>query len=75
MLVPPEGLRAPELPGVHPGGRPQESGGDSKAMAMARRALSSKYENVLENLETFGINQKILGKFGILEEKTPFLAS
>ena len=32
MLAPPEGLRAPELPGVNPGGRPQESGGDSKAI-------------------------------------------
>ena len=28
----PEGLRAPELPGVDPGGQPQESGGDSKAI-------------------------------------------
>ena len=32
MLAPPEGLRAPGVPGVNPGGRPQESGGDSKAM-------------------------------------------
>ena len=32
ILAPPEGLRAPELPGVNPGGRPQESGGDSKAI-------------------------------------------
>ena len=31
-VPPPEGLRAPELPGVNPGGRPQESGGDSKAI-------------------------------------------
>ena len=27
-----EGLCAPELPGVNPGGRPQESGGDSKVI-------------------------------------------
>ena len=32
ILAPPEGLRAPEVPGVNPGGRPQESGGDSKAI-------------------------------------------
>ena len=32
ILAPPEGLRAPELPGVNPGGRPQESGSDSKAI-------------------------------------------
>ena len=32
ILAPPEGLRAPELPGVNPGGRAQESGGDSKAI-------------------------------------------
>ena len=32
MLAPPEGQRAPELPGVNPGGRPQESWGDSKAI-------------------------------------------
>ena len=32
ILAPPEGLRAPELPGVNPGGGPQESGGDSKAI-------------------------------------------
>ena len=32
MLAPPEGLRAPELPGVNPGGRPQESGDDSKVI-------------------------------------------
>ena len=30
--APPEGLRAPELPGVNPGGGPKESGGDSKAI-------------------------------------------
>ena len=30
LLAPPEGLRAPEQPGVNPGDRPQESGGDSK---------------------------------------------
>ncbi len=32
ILAPPEGLRAPEVPGVNPGGRPQESGSDSKAI-------------------------------------------
>ena len=32
ILAPPEGLRAPGVPGVNPGGRPQESGGDSKAI-------------------------------------------
>ena len=32
ILAPPEGLRAPELPGVNTGGRPQESGGDFKAI-------------------------------------------
>ena len=32
ILAPPEGLRAPELPGVNPGGRPQESGGNSKVI-------------------------------------------
>ena len=32
LLAPPEGLRAPGVPGVNPGGRPQESGGDSKAI-------------------------------------------
>ena len=31
-VAPPEGLRAPELPGVNPGDRPQKSGGDSKAI-------------------------------------------
>ena len=31
-LVPPEGLRAPRVPGVDPGGRPQESGGDPKVI-------------------------------------------
>ena len=31
-LAPPEGLRAPELLVVNPGGRPQESEGDSKAI-------------------------------------------
>ena len=28
LLDPPEGLRAPGVPGVNPGGRLQESGGD-----------------------------------------------
>ena len=32
FLAPMEGLRAPELPGVNPGDRPQELGGDSKAI-------------------------------------------
>ena len=32
LIAPPEGLRTPELPGVNPGDRPQESGGDSKAI-------------------------------------------
>ena len=32
LLAPLEVLRAPELPGVNPGDRPQESGGDSKAI-------------------------------------------
>ena len=32
ILAPPEELRAPELPGVNPGGWPRESGGDSKAI-------------------------------------------
>ena len=32
ILAPPEGLRALEVPRVNPGGRPQESGGDSKAI-------------------------------------------
>ena len=32
LLAPPEGLRAPGVHGVNPGGRPQESGGDSKAI-------------------------------------------
>ena len=32
LLAPPEGLRAPGLPGVNPRGRPQESGGDSKVI-------------------------------------------
>ena len=32
ILAPPEGLRAPGLPGVNPGGRLQGSGGDSKAI-------------------------------------------
>ena len=32
LLAPPKGLRALELPGVNPGDRPQESGGDSKAI-------------------------------------------
>ena len=31
LLAPPEGLRDPGVPGVNPGGRLQESGGDSKA--------------------------------------------
>ena len=29
ILAPPEELLSPELPGVNPGGQPQESGGDS----------------------------------------------
>ena len=33
LLAPPEGLRAPELPGVNTGDRPKESGGDSKAIS------------------------------------------
>ena len=32
ILAPPEGLRALELPGVNPGGRPQDSEGDSRAI-------------------------------------------
>ena len=32
LLAPPEGLHAPGVPGVNPGGLPQESGGDSKAI-------------------------------------------
>ena len=32
LLAPPEGLRALGVPGVNPKGRPQESGGDSKAI-------------------------------------------
>ena len=32
ILAPLEGLRAPGVPGVNPGVRPQESGGDSKAI-------------------------------------------
>ena len=32
ILAPPDGLRGLGLPGVNPGGRPQESGGDSKAI-------------------------------------------
>ena len=32
LLAPPEGLRALELIEVNPGGQPQESGGDSKAI-------------------------------------------
>ena len=32
LLAPLEGLRALELLGVNPGGQPQESGGDSKAI-------------------------------------------
>ena len=32
LLAPPEGLRAPELLGVNPRDRPQESGGDSKVI-------------------------------------------
>ncbi len=32
ILAPPEGLRAPGVPKVNPVGRPQESGGDSKAI-------------------------------------------
>ena len=32
ITLPPEGLRAPGVPGVNPGGLPQESGGDSKAI-------------------------------------------
>ena len=32
ILAPPEGLHVPELPGVNPGGRPQESGDDYKAI-------------------------------------------
>ena len=32
ILSPPEGLHAPKLPGVNPGGRLRESGGDSKAI-------------------------------------------
>ena len=32
ILAPPEGLRAVEVPRVNPGSRPQESGGDSKAI-------------------------------------------
>ena len=32
LLAPPEGLCAPGLPGVNPGGGPQESGSDSKAI-------------------------------------------
>ena len=32
LLAPPEGLRDPGYPGSTPGGRPQESGGDSKAI-------------------------------------------
>ena len=32
ILAPPEGLRALELPVVNPGGRPRESGGDSKVI-------------------------------------------
>ena len=33
ILAPSEGLRALELPGVNPKGRPQESGGDFKAIS------------------------------------------
>ena len=32
ILAPPERLSALELPGVNPGGRPQESGGDSNVI-------------------------------------------
>ena len=32
ILASPEGLRGLGLPGVNPRGRPQESGGDSKAI-------------------------------------------
>ena len=32
MLAPPEGLGAPGLPGVNPGGGSQESGSDSKGI-------------------------------------------
>ena len=32
ILAPPEGLRGLRPPGVNPGGQPQESGGDSKAI-------------------------------------------
>ena len=32
ILATPEGLHAPELPGVNPGDQPQDSGGDSKAI-------------------------------------------
>ena len=32
ILAPPEGLRAPELPGINPGGQPHESGDDSKVI-------------------------------------------
>ena len=32
LLAPQGGLRAPEVSGVNPGGRPQESGDDSKTI-------------------------------------------
>ena len=37
MLAPPEGLRAPQLPGINPGDRPQESWGDSKAIEAKKK--------------------------------------
>ncbi len=37
ILAPPEGLRAPEVPGVNLGGRPQQSGGDSKAIKAKKK--------------------------------------
>ena len=42
ILAPAEVLRAPELPGVNPGGRHWKSGGDSKAIQAKKKSCDAR---------------------------------